>query len=144
MMAGPSLLGTGGEEPGRPILGLFCRCPLSMRMALFIGLCRSLFYCFCTDFERWCWAGRSRTSSVSIVHWPAACSATSPCSALEAASATSVGDLAMAESLASEEPTSEAREASTLVMLGTNGMSQGAAIVEVGGAGSQLSDDAGG
>jgi hypothetical protein len=44
----------------------------------------------------------------------------------------------------SKEPTSEAWEVPVLVMLGVDVVSQGAACIEVDGAGPQLSDDAGG
>jgi hypothetical protein len=42
----------------------------------------------------------------------------------------------------SEEPTSEAWEALVLVMLGADGLSQGASCIEVSGAGPQLGDGA--
>jgi hypothetical protein len=63
---------------------------------------------------------------------------------LLASSAMSVGDLGMVESLASEEPTTEALEESVSVTLGADGASYGIACIEVDGANSQLSDDVGG
>jgi hypothetical protein len=64
----------------------------------------------------------------------AACVATSPCPPLVASSSTSMGDLAVVQSPASEEPTSEAWEAPVLVTPGANSTSQGAACIELGGA----------
>jgi hypothetical protein len=46
-----------------------------------------------------------------------------------------MGDLAMVESPALEEPMSEAWEVPVLVTLGVDGTSQGAACIEVDGAG---------
>jgi hypothetical protein len=146
MMVGSSSLGTGGAEPfpGRPILGLFCQCPLGMSMALFIGLSHYHFCYFCPNFKRRCWGGRCHTSPTLIIHWSIARLATSPCPPLVALSATSVGDLAVAESLASKEPTSVAWKAPILVTPYADGASQGTADVDVDGASPQLCDDAGG
>jgi hypothetical protein len=96
-----------------------------MRKALFIGLCHSHFSCFCPDFERWCWGGRSCTSSAPVVQRFVVRPATSLRPPLVASLAASMGDLAMVESPASEEPKSEAREAPVLVTPGANGSSQG-------------------
>jgi hypothetical protein len=72
---------------------------------------------FGPDFERRCWGGRTRTSSVPVVHRSTVC----PPSV--ASSATSVGDLAVVKSRVSEELTLEAQEVSALVTLGANGPS---------------------
>jgi hypothetical protein len=106
-----------------------------MGMALFIGLGRSRFSCFCPDFERQCWGGRSRTSSVPIICWSAVCLETSLCPPLVASSAASVGDLAIMESLVSEEPMLEAQEAPVLATPGADEMPQGTTCVEVDGVG---------
>jgi hypothetical protein len=147
-MVGLSSLGTGGggTEPSskKAYLGLLYRCPPGMCMALFIGLYRFCFSCFCPNFERCCWGAKSRTSSVPVICQSVACPATSPCPPLVASSTVSMGDLAMVESPTSEVPTSEAWESPVLVTPGADGALQGAAYVEMDGAGPHLSDDVGG
>jgi hypothetical protein len=110
-----------------------------MHKALFVGLCR--FSYFCPDYKRWCWGGRSRTSSVLIICQSKTRPATSLRPPLVASPTASVGDLAMVESPASEESTSEARGAPISVTPRVDGTSQGTACVEVDGAGPQQSDD---
>jgi hypothetical protein len=110
-----------------------------MHMALFVGLCR--FSCFCPDYKRWCWGGRSHTSSVLIICQSTTRPATSLCPPLVASPVASVGDLAMVESPASEESTSEARGAPISVTPRVDGTSQGTTCVEVDGVGPQQSDD---
>jgi hypothetical protein len=126
-----------------------------MRMVLSISLHRSLFSCSCSDFKRWCWGDRSRTSLALIVHRSAAHLATSPYVPLVASSNARVGDLAMVllgyprpvvapwETPAPEEPSPESQEAPVLEMPGADGASLGAASVEVDGASPQPRDDIG-
>jgi hypothetical protein len=133
---GAILIGHRGAKPSSKKA-----CPWSfllvssrMRMVLFIGLCRSRFFCLYTNFKRWCWGGRSCTSSVPVICWPVACTTISPHPPLVALSATSVGDLAMVapssprpvavpvESSMSVEPMSEAL---VPMMSGADGASQG-------------------
>jgi hypothetical protein len=126
MMVGPSSLGTRvwSLHSGRLDLGLFCQCPLGMCMALFVGLCRSHFCCFSPDIERWCWGGRSHTSSVPVVHRSMTCPVTSPRPPFVASSIASMDEQALGESPTSKESTSEAREGPVLVTLGSDGMLQ--------------------
>jgi hypothetical protein len=63
------------------------------------------------------------------------CPVMSPRPPLVASSAVSMGDQALGESLTSKESTSEAREGPVLVTLGSDGVLQGAACVNVDGAG---------
>jgi hypothetical protein len=136
MIAGLSSLGTGVQSLHlrRPILGLFCQCRPGMRMVLSL-VCHSRFSFFCPNFKKWCWGGRSLTLSVPVIHRFAVRSMRSPLPPLVASPTASVSDLAMValgsprlavvlvESLTSEEPTSEAREAPILVTPGAHGAS---------------------
>jgi hypothetical protein len=87
------LIGHQGMEPSskRAALGLSCRCPPGT--VLFVGLCRSCFSCFCSDFQQWCWGDRSCTSSISVVRQHAARPVTFPRPPLVVASAVSAGNI---------------------------------------------------
>jgi hypothetical protein len=63
------------------------------------------------------------------------CPVMSPRPPLVASSAVSMGDQALGESLTSKESMSEAREGLVLVTLGSDGVLQGAACVNMDGAG---------
>jgi hypothetical protein len=64
-------------------------------MVLSISLHCSRFSYSYSDFKRWYLGDRSRTSSTSIVRWPAAHPVASPHLPLAAPSAVSMGDLAI-------------------------------------------------
>jgi hypothetical protein len=51
----------------KPTLGP-CWCPLGMTLS--VGSPCSHFSYSCSDFERWCWGDRSRTSLTLIIHRP--------------------------------------------------------------------------
>jgi hypothetical protein len=95
MMVRSSLSGTRtwSPHPRRPALGLSCRCPPDMRMALVIGLHRSRFSCFCSDFKMWCHGDRSHASLISIAHQSTACLGPPPCLPLMASSMVRATDL---------------------------------------------------
>jgi hypothetical protein len=79
---------------------------------------------------------KSHTSSVPVIRWHVACPMTSTRPPMVASSATSVGELAMVTPVLPQW-------AMVLVLVtpSADGMSQGAASIEVDGAGPQLSDD---
>jgi hypothetical protein len=69
-----------------------------MHMALVIGLRRSRFSCFCSDFKKWCRGDRSRASLVPDACHSVTCPAIPLCLPLMASLTLSAGDLAMVTS----------------------------------------------
>jgi hypothetical protein len=146
MMVRPSSSGSGGMEPPSkrdrpssflPVSSLYAHSVVRWFTPLSLS-------CSYSDFKRWCWGGRSRTSSALIIRQPTVHLVTSPYFPLVASFAVSMSDLAMVptgssppvvvpqETPALEEPTLEALAQE---MSSADATSLGAASVEVDGVG---------
>jgi hypothetical protein len=87
------VLGEWSPRPKKLSYGLFCWCPLHMRVKLSIVCAASTFPVPVHELKRWCLGGRSRASTTLIVHRSIACPVTPLHWPMMVPSAVSVGDL---------------------------------------------------